>query len=281
MMTMRCPEIQEKLSAFYDGALRETERAAMEAHLRECAECQREWTWLQTTSRLLQAWDAPKVRPRVQAEFMAKLEERAARQPWWATLFAGWQKQAAWATAAAAVLIVMVFSIKRPILQINDAREKDERVYTTERSGGLEKSNPSDRLTMNVLKDLPAPKRSAVRTEKGAPPLRKLDKAMATKTQPAPTVTRQFRALPAGVSAEADRSLTLDEAGGMLSKEGNALLVLNVAPQPATEAANYVRTIVAEVAEPLTGEFMDVPVPLSVGKRPERMLTDWMTETGD
>lgn len=313
---MRCSEIQEKLSAFYDGALREAERETVEAHLRQCAECQREFAALQTTSRLLQAWDAPKVGPRVQAVFMAELEERAARQPWWATLFAGWQKPVAWATAAAAVLIVVVLGVNRPTPQINNTREENSRSYTTGRSPGVEKSNSSDHLTMNIPKENglrthpPAPKKLAMGTEKGAlspptsgpladaaaidnlskkmkkplPPQFKDDEVMIAKIQPAPSTTRDsdaFRVLPGGVSAKADGTIALDEAGGILSKEGNALLALNVTPPPAEEAANYVRTIVAEVAEPLTAEFIDVTVTPYVEKRPERMLTDWITETDD
>ncbi|MDW8368553.1 MAG: hypothetical protein RMK49_22120 [Abditibacteriales bacterium] len=63
--------------------------------------------------------------------------------------------------------------------------------------------------------------------------------------------------------------------------EKNVLLVLNATPPPVEEAANYVRTLIAEVADLAPVGVVDVTAATHVEKRPERLLTEWMTETGD
>lgn len=306
---MRCSAIQGKLSAFYDGALRETERAAVEAHLRECAECQRELTSLQTTSQLLQAWEAPKVNPRVQMAFMAKLEERAARQPWWAALFAGRQKQVAWTTAAAAVLMVVAWGVNRPTPQPDD-ESSHHRSFTPARTEPNKKIG-SDRLAMDKESEKKPPSRPlraaappAENAAKGSPLLRlPLSERMKGKglpdnvTQsdrlrhiriaampPSPSTARAPESLGTAtgdVDAKMDVKMGRGKAKDELSHEGNVWLTLNTVPRPAEEAANYVRTIVAEVTEPVSVELVDATAVAYVEKRPERMLTDWITETGD
>lgn len=293
---MRCPEIQEKLSAFYDDALRETERAAIEAHLRECPECQREFVALQATSRLLQAWDAPKVSPHLRAAFMAKLEKRAARQPWWATLFAGWQKQVAWATAAAAVLMVVAWNVKRPMPNPMD-ENANRRPYVAMQPQ-LGKEGTSDRVAMKSgtgtppsrsheekLALAPKPKGTLLTS---ATPAKSVSARRPPKKQQRPShradeVLIAKTPVPSSVLPERDASRPLPEgiADVVAMDEKNALLVLNVTLPPAEEAANYVRTIVTEVVAPAPVEVSDVTVATYVEKRPERLLTEWLTETGD
>lgn len=50
---------RERLSAYLDGELPATERAALDAHLRDCAQCQRELAALRQTRALLRALPAP------------------------------------------------------------------------------------------------------------------------------------------------------------------------------------------------------------------------------
>ncbi len=298
---MHCSEIQEKLSAFYDGALRETEGAAIEAHLRECAECQRELTSLQTTSRLLQVWEAPKISPRVQRAFIAKLEERAARQPWWATLFVGWQKQVAWATAAAAVLMVVALNVKRPTPNPIDENASGHPYVAAQPKSG--NAGTPDRLTTKSEAEA-QPHRSheeklALETEsKSTPPMsappatsvsdNRLSKKKQRPSHRADEVLIAKISVPSSVALERDalrpspEGVSSKAAADVLARdEKNALLVLNVTPPPAEEAANYIRAIMAEVAEPVSVELVDATTAAYIEKRPERMLTDWMTETGD
>ena len=49
---MRCPQVQELLSAFHDGELASRERAAVAEHLRRCAACARALAEFQELSRL-------------------------------------------------------------------------------------------------------------------------------------------------------------------------------------------------------------------------------------
>jgi hypothetical protein len=103
------------------------------------------------------------------------------------------------------------------------------------------------------------------------------DEVLIAKMPVPSSVAREYEALrplPEGISSKAAADVVAID-------EKNALLVLNVTPTPAEEAANYVRTIVAEVAEPASVELVDATTVAYVEKRPERMLTDWITETGD
>ncbi|MCS6863324.1 MAG: hypothetical protein NZT92_23705, partial [Abditibacteriales bacterium] len=119
---------------------------------------------------------------------------------------------------------------------------------------------------------------SAHRLSKKKPrPAHVADEVLIAKMSVPSSVARErdtLRPLPEGVSSQA--------AGDIMGMdEKNVLLVLNATPPPVEEAANYVRTLIAEVADLAPVGVVDVTAATHVEKRPERLLTEWMTETGD
>ena len=86
-----------KVQAWYDGELPEGDRAGVEQHLRECAECAQVVAELRQMSQMLVA------APRVQMGADAK---RRLEQAWWANRDRGVLRMAEWLTAAAAAVLV-------------------------------------------------------------------------------------------------------------------------------------------------------------------------------
>ncbi|MFN3928424.1 MAG: zf-HC2 domain-containing protein [Thermoflexus sp.] len=89
--------VQDRLSLYLDGRLDPREQARVEAHLRACATCARSWETLRWTVQALRA--LPPVRaPR---SFAVRPEQVAhAPQP------VGWLRRAAWAMAAALIMVL-------------------------------------------------------------------------------------------------------------------------------------------------------------------------------
>ncbi|MCA9007911.1 MAG: zf-HC2 domain-containing protein [Planctomycetaceae bacterium] len=56
---MNCPEVQELLSAYYDGELDEARSSAVAAHIETCAECKAELDVFAKLTRLTESLDAP------------------------------------------------------------------------------------------------------------------------------------------------------------------------------------------------------------------------------
>ncbi len=89
--------VQDRLSLYLDGRLDPHEQARVEAHLRACATCARSWETLRWTVQALRA--LPPVRaPRP----LVVRPEQVARAP----QPAGWFRRAAWAMAAALILVL-------------------------------------------------------------------------------------------------------------------------------------------------------------------------------
>jgi anti-sigma factor RsiW len=82
-MQAKCPEVQERLSAWLDGELEETWLAALSAHLEVCAPCRRELAQLQALDAVL--GDLPAPAPLYLAD---RVLARLARPPrrWWQSL---------------------------------------------------------------------------------------------------------------------------------------------------------------------------------------------------
>jgi negative regulator of sigma E activity len=281
---MRCPEIQEKITAFYDGELREAERADVEAHLRQCPACQREWAALQTTSRLMQTWQAPRVSPHLRATFMAKLEERAARKPWWAMVFVGWQRQVAWATAAAVVLLMVAFNVRQQPAPIEPPDVARDRTAAAPPSVSMEEKGSRSLMAENKAGAATLAIEPERRTEKRPPRQRNKERKLLLTLKPSVSSVTSARATHLGVRGKDDTSTSRKE-GNAKDGFGNVLVV--AAPEeaatafafalPPEEATNLVRGLIAEMNEPIP--VVDLSV--WVEKRPERILTDWLTEAGD
>jgi len=93
----------EQIHAYYDGELSPSDRAAVEAHLGECAECRELLADLRSVSQLVAS--APMVEMPPQAI-------KRMQQAWWAAQDRGVLRVASWLTAAAAAVIfaVVMFS---------------------------------------------------------------------------------------------------------------------------------------------------------------------------
>jgi anti-sigma factor RsiW len=94
---------QEQIHAYYDGELAPRERAAVELHLTECADCRELLADLQSVSQFIAS--APMVDMPPQA--MKRMQ-----QAWWAAQDRGVLRIASWLTAAAAAVIfaAVIFS---------------------------------------------------------------------------------------------------------------------------------------------------------------------------
>lgn len=86
-----------QVEAWYDGELPESDRAAVEQHLRECADCTQLVAELRQMSQMLVA------APRAQMGADAK---RRLERSWWANRDRGVLRMAEWLTAAAAAVLV-------------------------------------------------------------------------------------------------------------------------------------------------------------------------------
>ena len=95
---MICDRAHE-VHAYYDGELAPSGRAAVEAHLKDCADCRELLADLRSVSKLVAA--APMVDVTPQA--MKRMQ-----QAWWAAQDRGVLRVASWLTAAAAAIIFAV-----------------------------------------------------------------------------------------------------------------------------------------------------------------------------
>lgn len=86
-----------QVHAYHDGGLASSEVAAMEMHLRDCAECRALLTDLRHVSQLVAS--APMAD--MPADAMRRMQ-----QTWWAAQDRGVRRIASWLTAAAAVVML-------------------------------------------------------------------------------------------------------------------------------------------------------------------------------
>ncbi len=82
-MQAKCPEVQERLSAWLDGELEETWQTALSAHLEGCARCRRELAQLQALDAVLGDLPAP-APPYLVDRVLARLARPPRR--WWQSL---------------------------------------------------------------------------------------------------------------------------------------------------------------------------------------------------
>ncbi len=80
---MKCPEVQERLSAWLDGESEAAEEKAMEAHLQVCARCRAELAALERLQEALAGLEAP-VPEELGRRVLARLPRRS--WPWQRTL---------------------------------------------------------------------------------------------------------------------------------------------------------------------------------------------------
>ncbi len=73
---MRCNEIQDQLSAYFEGELEPAERRAIEFHLEECARCRQELALLQRTVSTLQSLEEIETPPGLTAAIRAAVGAR-------------------------------------------------------------------------------------------------------------------------------------------------------------------------------------------------------------
>ncbi|MBI4278052.1 MAG: zf-HC2 domain-containing protein [Armatimonadetes bacterium] len=108
-----CHEIQDRLSGYVDGALPPGERAAVEAHLRECETCRATIADLEALKRLLVSTPPPPLPPGLSARIHSRLRvqrsaspgaRRAPRRAWFV-------RRAASATAAAVLLAALLIGL--------------------------------------------------------------------------------------------------------------------------------------------------------------------------
>jgi hypothetical protein len=122
------------------------------------------------------------------------------------------------------------------------------------------------------------------RTEKRPPRQRNKERKLLLTLKPSVSSVTSARATHLGVRGKDDTSTSRKE-GNAKDGFGNVLVV--AAPEeaatafafalPPEEATNLVRGLIAEMNEPIP--VVDLSV--WVEKRPERILTDWLTEAGD
>lgn len=86
---MKHADIQRHLAAYLEGELPLDERALVDAHLDECAECARDVDEMQRTVRLLRAMPDPEVPPMIAANVMRRIRAGEGRPGWLARLGRG------------------------------------------------------------------------------------------------------------------------------------------------------------------------------------------------
>jgi anti-sigma factor RsiW len=154
---MRCDEARAYLAEFAVGALDEATRSAVQAHLEQCPNCQRQHEQLLAAGRLLDAAEllqpSRDLWPEVQA---ALAQRRPARAPWWQL---EWLPQPRWAVAsaaaaatAAAVIALAVFLPRPPELPpIQVATDEDAAFFTQWNAGAALQGGFGDARALAVL----------------------------------------------------------------------------------------------------------------------------------
>lgn len=80
-MTMKCPEVQDHLSAWLDGELPPEASARVDRHLEACDACRRELAKLEALEQALAALPAPAPAPGLAARVLSR-RRRPARRGW-------------------------------------------------------------------------------------------------------------------------------------------------------------------------------------------------------
>ncbi|MBI3636091.1 MAG: zf-HC2 domain-containing protein, partial [Candidatus Rokubacteria bacterium] len=110
---MTCEEVPARFTALIDDDVTPDERAALERHLAGCADCAREWTRFADAVRRVRALEPA----RAPAGFVDRVLAAAAPTPWYWRLLGGVPPAVRWATAAAALAIVVVigYAARQPV----------------------------------------------------------------------------------------------------------------------------------------------------------------------
>ena len=78
---MNCSEVQNLLSAYFDGELVDEHRSDVAVHLAECASCKSELDSFQKLSNIAQTLNSPSPPAGVWENIESKLEEQQSRPP--------------------------------------------------------------------------------------------------------------------------------------------------------------------------------------------------------
>ena len=215
---MTCQEIRDLFSARADEALAAAERAALDAHLRTCADCAREWQRFAATISLLRAVEPA----RAPAGFVDRV--RAVRpQPWYRrlarTILVPWPVKLPLEVAAVVLvagLAVVIFQ-RSPDLQQAARAPRAPATVSTPAAPGPSAPVPA----------APAPAASA---NLGAAADRPSERAKST-TSESPEPPRDSR------TSEGDRERTEPPAIGLTPRRGAAGTAATTAPEAKREAA--------------------------------------------
>jgi len=88
---MKCTELESNAIAYVDGKLAPPQRNAVEAHLAVCPACRERVRGFPRVMGLLDEWQNVEPSPFFQTRLTARLQEEAASQSWWSSL---WQERA-------------------------------------------------------------------------------------------------------------------------------------------------------------------------------------------
>jgi predicted anti-sigma-YlaC factor YlaD len=138
-ITMRCDEIQKKLTAYVDDELDPTSRAQVKLHLEQCPQCKAQ---LEETTKMLSLYNSiPEVKP--QPEDVKRIIEALAfpsipqQKQGMLSKFGNWftlqNRMLRWAPAAAALIIFVLIGtfVFRPfVVKKKTLPEKSTTVYT-------------------------------------------------------------------------------------------------------------------------------------------------------
>lgn len=114
---MRCRKARWFLSARCDGTLSERQRARLDEHLKECAECRREAFYFSEIGAIIPRMERVDARPDFNLRLRAaiKREEAKATEPrkWYQ-----WNLAPAWKLAVSAAMVMLVFAVSYGSYQI-------------------------------------------------------------------------------------------------------------------------------------------------------------------
>lgn len=108
---MDCREIRDKLTEYQLGGLEDTERAAVEAHLADCAGCRAELAALARLDDLLPAMTPLTAPAELWAGIEARLQPRHA--PWWQWALE-WPRPALAAAATVMIAVGLALGLRGP-----------------------------------------------------------------------------------------------------------------------------------------------------------------------
>jgi hypothetical protein len=120
---MECEDIRKRLKALIDDDLEESEKAAIQDHLRHCPDCSGVARELERLTGVLQTWKAEEPPRDLYERLQARLESR---ESWWRKVltpaFAG---RAALRFAEVAVVVFMTLAVSRHFQKPSPARPDD------------------------------------------------------------------------------------------------------------------------------------------------------------